>query len=118
MNAVEPRIWTLDEARNALPVILEMTEDAVNRSAVLVRELEETILPEAEQESKEDELQAILKNWAARIVSMGAEVKGLWLVDFDNGRGYYCWKYGEVELLFEHAYDGGFAGRRPIADES
>jgi len=23
----------------------------------------------------------------------GLEVKGLWLVDFDNGSGYYCWRY-------------------------
>ena len=30
----------------------------------------------------------------------GLEVKGLWLVDFDNGSGYYCWQYPEEGLQF------------------
>ncbi len=46
--------------------------------------------------------------------ALGVEVKGLWLVDFDNGSGYYCWRWPERELAFFHGYDEGFAGRTRI----
>ena len=45
---------------------------------------------------------------------MGLEVKGLWLVDFDNGEGYYCWKYPESVVCHYHGYEDGFAGRMKI----
>jgi serine/threonine protein kinase len=38
----------------------------------------------------------------------------LWLVDFDNGQGYYCWSYPEATISHYHAYDDGFAGRMSI----
>jgi hypothetical protein len=41
-------------------------------------------------------------------------VKGLWLVDFDNGSGYYCWRYPELRLEYYHSYDGGFGSRMRI----
>ena len=43
--------------------------------------------------------------------ALGADVKGLWLVDFDTGAGYYCWKWPEEELAYFHGYEEGFAGR-------
>jgi hypothetical protein len=45
---------------------------------------------------------------------MGCEVKGLWLVDFDNGEGYYCWQYPESNLEYFHGYTEGFAGRSKL----
>jgi len=38
----------------------------------------------------------------------------LWLVDFDNGEGYYCWSYPEPAITHYHGYDDGFAGRISI----
>jgi hypothetical protein len=46
--------------------------------------------------------------------ALGLEVKGLWLVDFDNGSGCYCWQWPEEELAFFHGYEEGFAGRTRI----
>jgi hypothetical protein len=53
-------------------------------------------------------------NWAEAVRAMGLEAKGLWLVDFDNGEGYYCWKYPEQVISHYHGYEDGFAGRIPI----
>lgn len=111
------RKWTLDEARAALPGIIEITEHAHERSRQLQQHLTKGIRPENEQEGLEDELERVLTQWVEAVQSMGAEVKQLWLVDFDNGRGYYCWQYGESDLLYEHSYEGGFAARKRITTE-
>jgi hypothetical protein len=55
-----------------------------------------------------------VNGWAADVQALGPEVKGLWLVDFDNGHGYYCWCYPEAAILHYHAYEDGFAGRVKI----
>lgn len=111
------RIWSLEDARAVMPRVIEITEAAVRKSGVIAQLLEGSILPENEQEAHEDELQSILNRWAADVMELGADVKGLWLVDFDNGSGYWCWKFGEDDIYFEHTYDDGFQGRRPILEE-
>ncbi len=46
--------------------------------------------------------------------ALGLEAKGLWLVDFDNGDGYYCWSYPEPAITHYHGYGDGFGGRISI----
>ena len=55
-----------------------------------------------------------MRAWAEKIMQLGAEPKGLWLVDFDSGSGYYCWRYPEADVGFFHGYDDGYSGRVPI----
>jgi hypothetical protein len=50
-------------------------------------------------------------DWARAMEALGLDVKGLWLVDFDSGSGYYCWRWPETELAYFHGYEEGFAGR-------
>ena len=99
----EKRIFTLDEARGLLSEVREITTEAAARYS----ELPEG--DEAEEERKE-----IAGEWIRRISTLGVEIKGLWLVDFDSGAGYYCWKYPEVSLEYFHGYEEGFAGRLPL----
>ena len=115
---MKSKIWTLDEAREILPEVIKLSSRAFEESQQIVSELEAQILPENVQELKESQLQAIISEWALMITKLGADVKGLWLVDFDNGVGYYCWKFGESEILYEHSYESGFSGRKPIAEQS
>lgn len=60
------------------------------------------------------EIELIIKSWAESLMEKGIEVKGLWLADFDNGSGYYCWRYPEHRLDFYHSHEDGFAGRMRI----
>lgn len=96
------------------PRVKEITEEFYYYVSELSRELEERILPENEQEEKEEEIKFSIQNWTKEITSLGIDVKGIWLVDFDNGEGYYCWKLGEETILYEHSYTEGFTGRRLI----
>jgi hypothetical protein len=88
-----------------LPVVREETETAYRR----VEGLAASGAPAARAEADE-----IVQQWARGMLSRGLEVKGLWLVDFDNGSGYYCWRYPEAGLQYYHSYDEGFSGRMRI----
>ncbi len=101
---VEARVFRFDEAKTLLPRVLEITSEAVLRYARLSD-------PGLESD---DVREGIVRDWAQDIVSLGLVIKGLWLVDFDSGAGYYCWKYPEASLEFFHGYDEGFAGRLPL----
>jgi len=103
LSSPQKKIFTLDEARSLLPAVKALTSDAVFKFARL-----------AESEEAEEERQGVVGEWAREILALGAEIKGLWLVDFDSGAGYYCWKYPETSLEYFHGYEEGFAGRLPL----
>ncbi|GIX40477.1 MAG: hypothetical protein KatS3mg129_3323 [Leptospiraceae bacterium] len=109
------KIWNLEEARKIFPQIYKITEEYYNKVEFLRKQLE-TILPENEQEKIEEEISKLIQLWAIQMFDFGVEVKGLWLVDFDNGKGYYCWKYNEPDILYEHDYFSGFKGRKLIKE--
>ncbi|MBW0433894.1 DUF2203 domain-containing protein [Leptospira yasudae] len=111
---MERKLWTYEEARKILPVIREITEEYYSHVSELTVQLREQILPENEMEKKEEEVRISIFEWSSKIQEYGIEVKGLWLIDFDNGHGYYCWHLGEEDLLYEHGYEEGFAGRKLI----
>lgn len=100
---VEKKIFTLEEARVLLPKVRQLTADAVSFYARL-----------GDGGEAEEERQKIVGQWASTVASLGLEIKGLWLVDFDSGAGYYCWKYPEQSLDHFHGYEEGFAGRLPL----
>ena len=58
-----------------------------------------------------ERIRARVSHGARSMEALGLEVKGLWLVDFDNGEGYYCWRWPEPDLAYFHGYDEGYSGR-------
>jgi hypothetical protein len=97
-RAVPGKIFSYEQAAALLPLVQQMTGDAVEKVEALDAE-------------SPREYQEIVARWASDIMQLGIEVKGLWLIDFDNGSGYYCWKWPEPSLQFFHGYDEGFGGR-------
>jgi len=95
---VPKKIFSYEEAAALLPDVQRLTGEAVERVDLL-------------SEAAVDEYQNVVEEWAARVMSLGIEVKGLWLIDFDNGSGYYCWQWPEPSLQFFHGYEEGFGGR-------
>jgi hypothetical protein len=94
------RIFTYEEAAALLPQAQRITSEAVS---------EVESLPESEEATADSE--KIITDWAGAIIELGIEVKGLWLIDFDNGSGYYCWQHPEASLQYFHGYEEGFGGR-------
>jgi len=98
------RIFTYAEAVELMPIVRRLTEQAYRRVESLAAS------GRAESEIRAD-TDTVVGEWARALLEMGLEVKGLWLVDFDNGSGYYCWRYPEAGLDWFHSYEEGFGGR-------
>lgn len=97
----EPKkIFSYEDASALLPVVQQITSAAVER----VESLDEA-------SATSEDYQRIVQHWAESVMSLGIDVKGLWLVDFDNGGGYYCWQHPEESLQYFHGYEEGFQGR-------
>jgi hypothetical protein len=97
---VSKKIFTYEDASALLPEVQRLTGEAIARADGL-----------DEATATGDDYQRIVQEWADAVMALGIEVKGLWLIDFDNGSGYYCWKYPEESLQYYHGYEEGFGGR-------
>src|SRR5689334_18178906 len=105
--------FTLEEAREILPIVLRITYDASDKVDALIAEIEATAPTKKEAiAALEEKINLQIAHWNAKIKKLGAIPKGLWLVDFEFGRGYYCWKHPEADLLYWHTKEEGFSGRR------
>lgn len=110
-------IFSLEQARSVLPVIRRITQEFSVKVEALMARLESVSLTQTETITRlESEVNDLIKAWHEKIKKLGAKPKGLWLVDFDSGDGYFCWKHPEIDLEFWHSYDDGFTGRIPIED--
>ncbi len=107
-------IFSLAQASELLPQVKHLTADAVRRAEALADQLRGLAADNPEHSLLSEALRDVVTGWAEEMRTLGLEAKGLWLVDFDNGEGYYCWSYPEPAITHYHGYDDGFAGRISI----
>ena len=86
----------------------------VRRRTQFAVEAVEAIQAPPDSDAAKARMDEIASRWAREMEALGVEVKGPWLVDFDNGSGYYCWQWPEEELEYFHPHDEGFASRMRI----
>ena len=94
------KTFSYEDASALLPEVQRLTSEAVGRVELL-----------DEATASSEDYQHIVQQWADAVMSLGIDVKGVWLVDFDNGSGYYCWQHPEESLQYFHGYEDGFRGR-------
>jgi hypothetical protein len=111
---VSERRWTLEAARELLPDVRARTARAVEQAEALAQERALHAADSPLRVELEQRIEAVVTRWAREMEALGLEVKGLWLVDFDSGSGYYCWQWPEERLEYYHGYEDGFAGRGRI----
>lgn len=109
------KVFKIEEARELLPLVRRITEEASQRVSGHLSVLE-AIREKDSSKAKdlEDKVNKLITDWQTKIEKLGAEGKGLWLVDFDCGNGYYCWKFPEEKLDHFHSYSEGFQARVKI----
>jgi hypothetical protein len=108
------KIFTYREARELIFLVREVTHKAFMQAESIANELHAMGLADGRRSKLEEQYEAVVTEWADHTEDLGCEIKGLWLVDFDNGEGYYCWKYPEKNLDHFHTYEEGFSGRMRI----
>ncbi len=106
------RLWSLETAQALLGEVRERTARSVADAEALLAERDRA--PVDGREAIEAKLRSVVSRWAREMEALSLDVKGPWLVDFDNGGGYYCWRWPEDQLAFFHGYEDGFGGRTPI----
>lgn len=103
--------WSLEAAQAMLPDVRARTARAVEAAEAALERQQAAQAGTPEFEAAQRDVEAVVSRWAREMEALGLVVKGPWLVDFDTGAGYYCWKWPEAELAHFHGYDEGFAGR-------
>lgn len=113
-------IYSVESAREILPLVYKITSEIDEEMQTLKGQISAAQQLEDLQKSQqlEESAQALLERWESKVLKLGLAPKGMWLVDFDMGRGYFCWKYPELDIKFWHGYNDGFSGRRPIEDNA
>ncbi|NCN95280.1 MAG: DUF2203 family protein [Bdellovibrionales bacterium] len=113
--STERRTFSLDQARNLLPIVRKITETVAEQVEALLVKLESTNIENDKSISETENLvNLLIEKWHVKMAKLGVKGKGLWYVDFDHGNGYYCWKYPETDLFYQHSYEDGFTGRSLI----
>jgi hypothetical protein len=129
------KIFTVEQANAALPLVRAITEDLVRLSREVIERRERLALlsapragtardPYAEELAQiEEELEKDgqqLQSYVEELRALGVEPKSgpEGLVDFpamiDDHLVYLCWKLGEPEVLHWHELDAGFRGRQSL----
>jgi hypothetical protein len=110
------RVFTLAEARALFPLVQRLTRQSFEELEPVRRRLEAMVPSNPEIRHVESEYETIVRRWVGKMERLGLVVKGLWLVDFDTGDGYLCWRFPELKIGHYHGYQEGFGGRRPLAE--
>lgn len=110
------RRFSLGEASELLPVVRRITQETIKKAEELVSTFHGVEDSDLNRKSFETSLNGIVSRWGKKIIKLGATPKGLWLVDFDNGHGFFCWRFPETEIAHYHSYAEGFTGRKPLSE--
>lgn len=107
------RTFSLEDAKKHLPIVRRVTIRAHKKISIMKAQL---LCPMSAEQKKyfETKIKAEFQKWYDQIHRLGCESKGMWLVDFDNGAGYYCWKFPESDVSHFHGYFEGFQSRREV----
>ena len=108
-------VFSLSEAQHILPVVRRITAEFSAKVELLIARLETLQLNQTETIcALEKQVNELIQTWNDKIRKLGADPRGLWVVDFNSGEGFYCWKHPEHDILYWHSYEDGFSGRKPL----
>ena len=112
--STDKTIFSYQDALATFPQVRSLTAIAFSQVESLVNRIQSFDELNSRRQELEEAYQAIIQAWMNEVTSLGCEVKGLWLVDWDCGHGYYCWRFPEETLAHFHDYDEGFQARVPV----
>ena len=110
-------LFSLKGANQLVPIVRRICEQYSTIVDRLVQHLGELNPKDQKHVAKiEATIDERIQSWNLKIKKLGALPKGMWIVDFDSGNGYFCWKYPEPAILYWHGYNEGFSNRLSIEE--
>ena len=108
-------VFSLEEAQRILPVVRRITNEFSAKVELLIARLETLQLNQTETICLlEAQVNELIQTWNDKIRKLGADPRGLWVVDFKCKDGYYCWKHPESDIDYWHDGSDGYAGRKHL----
>jgi hypothetical protein len=109
-------IFTLEEANAALPEVVEITDAAQERLDQINLVWGQLPFKKYDALHGVAEEDLVRAEWAHRIMSLGIQPKGFFVIDFQSPDPdtLYCWAQGEAEVAHEHKLWETFADRRTV----
>ena len=98
------RQFTQGEAEELLPILRRITEAADSRAREIHEQLRWVPREEPLAARLQGDLDLVVRRWAIKVSRLGCAPRGVWLVDFDAGDGWYSWRYGDEQLSFFHPH--------------
>lgn len=115
VNQTSQKVFTLESASELLPLIYRLTEETNKEVKELSAALDGTIDKRSDRAvDMQEKIDQLVVRWHNKLERLGVRPKGVWLADFDNGTGYFCWKFPETKIMYYHGYQDGFTGRRRV----
>ncbi len=112
----ETRVFSLSEAQAIFPLVRRITDSAYRELQPVRDQMKATLPTNPDLSRIEHQYREIVRRWMGKMERLGLVVKGLWLIDFDTGDGYLCWRYPELKLNHYHSYEEGFTTRRSLQE--
>ena len=100
-----PRCWSLAGAREMLKEVRRHTGEAVSAVSVIDKQRDEQPPGAPERKQLDEAVRREIVKWTRAMEALGVEVQGSWRVGFDNGEGYFCWRWPEQEIAYFRSYD-------------
>jgi len=108
------RVFTLGDTEMLFPLVLRITREAHAELEPVRQRLARLLPGHPEQPEVERRYETIVRRWLGKMQRLGLLVRGLWMVDFDTGDGYLCWRFPQLRIGQYYAYGEDYASRRPI----
>ena len=109
----QKKFFSLEDARDLLPLVRRVTTHAQKQVQNLTTQIN-LVQGKSKKAALEARIHAYFDAWKVKMQKLGCDPKGMWLVDFDKGDGYYCWHYPEGDIKYHHGYLDGYRGRTKI----
>ena len=101
------RTWTLQEAREILPLLKKVFEKHESRIKILLdnqRFFMKTQAPMAAIKSCDDGISHELKLMGGKFLKLGIKVYGNNFIGFDSGEWFWSYQYPEEDISYFHGY--------------
>lgn len=105
------QVFSLTKANLVVKKVHKITHKYSTEVEALINTLDSMSGDSPKSEALEKQVNLLIEKWQKEVQNLGVLPKGLWICDFDNGSGYYCWKYPETSLNFKHSYTDGYSKR-------